>query len=72
MPFITRCVDRARSMLFVGYSFKSNEFGLSVDNVVSYDLVLPNGTITKITSDDTDLWFGLRVGYNAANAPRSC
>jgi len=47
-----------------GFSYKSNEYGLSVDNVVSYDLVLPNGTITSVTSNDTDLWFGLRGGMN--------
>ncbi|KAI9446106.1 FAD-binding domain-containing protein [Lactarius indigo] len=47
-----------------GFSYKSNEYGLSVDNVVSYDLVLPNGTITTVTSNDTDLWFGLRGGMN--------
>ncbi|KAI9430139.1 FAD-binding domain-containing protein [Lactarius psammicola] len=47
-----------------GLSFKSNQYGLSIDNVVSYDLVLPNGTITSVTSNDTDLWFGLRGGIN--------
>ncbi|KAH9035513.1 FAD-binding domain-containing protein [Lactarius pseudohatsudake] len=47
-----------------GFSYKSNEYGLSVDNVVSYDLVLPNGTITSVTPNDTDLWFGLRGGMN--------
>ncbi|KAH9167831.1 FAD-binding domain-containing protein [Lactarius sanguifluus] len=47
-----------------GISFKSNKYGLSIDNVVSYELVLPNGTITSVTSKDKDLWFGLRVGLN--------
>ncbi|KAH8983408.1 FAD-binding domain-containing protein [Lactarius hatsudake] len=47
-----------------GFSYKSNEYGLSVDNVVSYDLVLPNGTITTVTSNDSDLWFGLRGATN--------
>ncbi|KAN0132341.1 FAD-binding domain containing protein [Lactarius tabidus] len=37
---------------------------LSVDNVVSNDLVLPNGTITPVTSNNTDLWFALRGGMN--------
>ena len=44
-----------------GYSFKSNEYGLALDNVVAYELVLPNGTVTTITADDRDLWFSLRV-----------
>lgn len=47
-----------------GFSFKSNQYGLSTDNVVSCDLVLPNGTITSINSNDTDLWFALRGGMN--------
>jgi hypothetical protein len=44
-----------------GYSFKSNEYGLAIDNVVAYELVLPNGTVTTVTVDDHDLWFALRV-----------
>ena len=44
-----------------GYSFKSNQYGLAIDNVVAYELVLPNGTVTTVTTDDHDLWFSLRV-----------
>jgi len=47
----------------VGYSWKTNQYGLTVDNIVGYELVLPNGTITSVTSDDADLWFGLRVSW---------
>ncbi|KAI0291490.1 FAD-binding domain-containing protein [Multifurca ochricompacta] len=43
-----------------GYSFIASQYGLGIDNVVSYDLVLPNGTFKKVTADDEDLWFGLR------------
>ncbi|KAI0289873.1 FAD-binding domain-containing protein [Multifurca ochricompacta] len=43
-----------------GYSFIANQYGLGIDNVVAYDLVLPNGTFKKVTADDHDLWFGLR------------
>ncbi|KAI9449877.1 hypothetical protein BJY52DRAFT_1102922, partial [Lactarius psammicola] len=43
-----------------GYSFKTNEYGLAIDNVVAYELVLPNGTVTTVTSDNHDLWFALR------------
>jgi len=34
--------------------------------MVEYELVLPNGTITRVTEKDEDLWFGLRVskGYS--------
>ena len=55
-----------------GFSYKSNQYGLSVDNVMVYDLVLPNGTITSVTSNDSDLWFALRVRYNPGDALRSC
>ena len=44
-----------------GYSFKTSQYGLTVDNVVGYELVLPNGTVINVTSKDDDLWFGLRV-----------
>jgi FAD/FMN-containing dehydrogenase len=44
-----------------GYSYKSSQYGLTIDNVAGYELVLPNGTIINVTSNDDDLWFGLRV-----------
>ncbi|KAH9073074.1 FAD-binding domain-containing protein [Lactarius deliciosus] len=47
-----------------GYAFQSSQYGLTIDNVASYELVLPNGTITTVTSQDEDLWFGLRGGMN--------
>jgi len=47
-----------------GYSFKTSQYGLTVDNVVGYELVLPNGTVINVTSKDDDLWFGLRGGLN--------
>ena len=53
---------RAGSQVFQGYSYKSSQYGLAVDNVVGYELVLPNGTVMSVTSRDDDLWFGLRVG----------
>ena len=56
-----RYIERARSDMVIGYSFMSNEYGLSLDNVAGYELVLPNGTAINVTSKDEDLWFGLRV-----------
>ncbi|KAH9972555.1 hypothetical protein BGW80DRAFT_1313434, partial [Lactifluus volemus] len=47
-----------------GYSWKTNQFGLALDTVVSFELVLPNGTIKTVTASDEDLWFGLRGGFN--------
>jgi hypothetical protein len=40
----------------------SNQYGLGIDNMAAYELVLPNGTITNVTESDEDLWFALRVG----------
>jgi hypothetical protein len=39
----------------------SNQYGLSIDNMAAYELVLPNGTITTVTESNEDLWFALRV-----------
>ena len=44
-----------------GYSWKTSQFGLTIDNVDSYELVLPDGTVRIVTCEDEDLWFGLRV-----------
>jgi FAD/FMN-containing dehydrogenase len=44
-----------------GYSWKTSQFGLTIDTVVSFELVLPDGTIRTVTAQDEDLWFGLRV-----------
>ena len=49
------------SSAFLGYSYLSSQYGLTVDNVAGYELVFPNGTVGIVTSDDDDLWFGLRV-----------
>ncbi|KAG9092275.1 hypothetical protein FS749_015870 [Ceratobasidium sp. UAMH 11750] len=48
-----------------GYSWLSNQYGLAIDNVVAFEVVLPNGTITTATeSIDPDLFFGLKGGFN--------
>jgi hypothetical protein len=56
---------RAGFQIPSGFSYKSNQYGLTVDNVVGYELVLPNGTVQYVTSRDKDLWFGLRVSGQA-------
>ncbi|KAH9955423.1 FAD-binding domain-containing protein [Russula dissimulans] len=43
-----------------GYSWKTNQYGLSVDTVVEYELVFPNGQVTVVTENDTELWFALK------------
>lgn len=45
-----------------GFSFLSNQYGLTVDTVMAYQLVLPNGTISDFTaSSNPDLFFALKV-----------
>ncbi|KAJ7452892.1 FAD dependent oxidoreductase [Mycena latifolia] len=48
-----------------GYSWKTNQLGLTVDTIVAYELVKPNGSIVTVTADsDPDLFFGLKGGLN--------
>ena len=47
-----------------GYSWKTSQYGLTIDNIAAYELVLPNGTVTTVTEKDNDLWFALRGGGN--------
>ncbi|KAH9054945.1 FAD dependent oxidoreductase, partial [Lactarius vividus] len=47
-----------------GYAFMSNEYGLTIDNMAGFELVLPNGTIINVTESNEDLWFALRARNN--------
>jgi len=48
-----------------GYSWLSDQYGLTCDTVISYELVLPNGTITTVEADsNSDLSFALKGGLN--------
>ncbi|KAG9078078.1 hypothetical protein FRC06_008547, partial [Ceratobasidium sp. 370] len=48
-----------------GYSWLSNQYGLAIDSVAAFEIVLPNGTITTTTeSTNPDLFFGLKGGFN--------
>ncbi|ESK82230.1 putative fad dependent oxidoreductase [Moniliophthora roreri MCA 2997] len=48
-----------------GYSFHTDQRGLTIDNIVSHDLVLPNGTFVQVTNEtDSDLFFALKGGFN--------
>ena len=48
--------------LALGYSWLTNQYGLTVDNVVGFELVLPSGDVTKVTQDSNpDLFFALKV-----------
>ncbi|KAM7192112.1 hypothetical protein V8F33_008537 [Rhypophila sp. PSN 637] len=48
-----------------GYSWKTNQYGLTVDTVLSFDVVLPNGTFTRASaSQNPDLFWALKGGTN--------
>ena len=45
-----------------GYSWKTNQYGLTLDTVQAFELVLPNGVVTNVTAkSNPDLFFGLKV-----------
>ena len=54
--------QRPGSHVLSGYAYTTSQYGLTIDNVAGYELVLPNGTVSIVTSRDEGLWFGLRVG----------
>lgn len=62
MPFIVAS-QVVNTMIFKGYSWLTNQYGLTIDTVRAFELVLPNGTVTNVTeSTFPDLFFALKVG----------
>ncbi|PAV20386.1 FAD-binding domain-containing [Pyrrhoderma noxium] len=49
-----------------GYSWKTDQYGLAIDNIVGFELVLPSGEISNVTNkSNPDLFFALKGGlYN--------
>ncbi|EJD05535.1 FAD-binding domain-containing protein [Fomitiporia mediterranea MF3/22] len=48
-----------------GYSWKTNQFGLTIDTIVAHELVLPSGEIVHVTNQtEPDLFFALKGGLN--------
>ncbi|KAI9456081.1 FAD-binding domain-containing protein [Russula earlei] len=47
-----------------GYSWKTNEYGLTMDTVTEFEVVLPCGEVKVVTEQDEDLWFALKGGFN--------
>ena len=58
-------------MRVVGYSWKTNEYGLTMDTVTEFHLVSPNGTQIVVTEADKDLWFALKVSLDNGDGGRS-
>ena len=45
-----------------GYSWKTNQYGLTIDTVTAFELVKPDGIVVTVTkTSDPDLFFGLKV-----------
>ncbi|KAI0260001.1 FAD-binding domain-containing protein [Gloeopeniophorella convolvens] len=47
-----------------GYSWKTNQFGLTIDTLTAVELVLPSGSVKTVTEKDEDLFFALKGGFN--------
>ncbi|KAH7311067.1 hypothetical protein BKA65DRAFT_163435 [Rhexocercosporidium sp. MPI-PUGE-AT-0058] len=47
-----------------GYSWLTDQHGLTCDTVVAFNMVLPNGSVTKVDSSQADLFFALKGGLN--------
>ncbi|KAI3616333.1 putative fad dependent oxidoreductase [Moniliophthora roreri] len=47
------------------YSYFTNQYGLSINNIVAHDLVLPNRTFVVVTeASDPDIFFALKGSFN--------
>ncbi|KAI9449075.1 hypothetical protein BJY52DRAFT_1227991 [Lactarius psammicola] len=40
---------------------RADGFGLTINTITAFELVLPNGHVKKVTEEDQDLWFALRA-----------
>ncbi|KAL5476868.1 hypothetical protein ACEPAI_3054 [Sanghuangporus weigelae] len=48
-----------------GYSWKTNQYGLTIDTIVAHELVLPTGEQMHVSNTSyPDLFFGLKGGLN--------
>ncbi|THH19350.1 hypothetical protein EW146_g1809 [Bondarzewia mesenterica] len=57
-------IPNSCSIMILGYSWKTNQYGLTVDTVEAFEMVFPNGTISIVTPAYEDLFFGLKGGFN--------
>lgn len=61
-PIVTTVLIHLKS---TGYSWFSNQRGLGIDNLISFELVLPTGEVVNVDKDNyPDLWFAVRGGGN--------
>ena len=56
-----------------GYSFRTNQYGLAADNVVAYNVVLPDGTPVTATKDKCEeLFWALKVSSTTGSPKPNC
>ena len=62
-----------------GWSWKSNQYGLTIDTITAFDVVTATGKILHVTeSSEPDLFFGLKVSIfftsdtERVNVEKSC
>ncbi|KAH6906113.1 hypothetical protein BKA70DRAFT_1499246 [Coprinopsis sp. MPI-PUGE-AT-0042] len=52
-------------LLSSGYAWISNEVGFAIDNILSADIVLPNGTFKTVSeTQDSEIFYALQGGLN--------
>ena len=59
--FDSRCSMHDSSVLTSGYSWLTNQYGLTIDNIVAFELVLPDGSVVVVNDCTPDLFFALKV-----------
>lgn len=48
-----------------GYSWKTNQYGLTIDTIIQADMVMPDGTLKSVTAQsDPDLFWAIKGGGN--------
>lgn len=53
-----------------GYSFHSSQYGLGVDQILEYTLVLPDGEVKKVTAKSDGRLFNALKGSGNNASPR--
>ncbi|KAH6904400.1 hypothetical protein BKA70DRAFT_1432153 [Coprinopsis sp. MPI-PUGE-AT-0042] len=58
-------VGVAGLLLSSGYGWNTNEHGFAIDNIVSADVILPNGTFTTVSeTEGSEIFYALQGGVN--------
>jgi len=66
--FMAACGNPSKTidsiLLHAGYSWKTNQHGLTIDTVTAFELVKPDGDVVTVThTSQPALFFGLKVKF---------